>query len=315
MTPGRRDLRSASPREARTTLPPMPTDVAAAERFLLSTARLLDRHRAAVLLHGAPVDPVLAALRAYRNPDGGFGHALEPDVRGPESEPTAALHALEVLAGVDALDDPMTEGVHRWVASVALPDGGVPFVLPTTAAFPHAPWMVPSDGGSHLTFALAGELLAAGAPGGPWLDRGTDWCWRTLEGGAPLPAYTVKFALGFLDRVPEKDDTRARAAVELLRPRVGADGTVPVEGGTEDERLRPLTLSPRPGARSRTLFSDAQIADDLDRLAADQRDDGGWTFDWLAWSAGQADEWRGALTLGALVTLAAHGRVAVPLTS
>ena len=291
----------------------MPTDVIAAERFILSGARLLDRHRAAVLLHGAPAAPVLDALRAYRNPDGGFGHALEPDVRGPGSEPTAALHALEVLAGVNALDDPMVDGVHRWVATVALPDGGVPFVVPATAASPHAPWMVPSDGGSHLTFALAGLLLEAGTGGEPWRDRGLAWSWARLEDDEPLPAYSVKFALGFLDRVPEEDDARARTAIEALRPRVGADGTIAVKGGTEDERLHPLTLSPRPGARSRALFTEEQIEADLDRLEADQQDDGGWTFDWLAWSAGQENEWRGALTLLALTTLAAHGRVAVPL--
>ncbi len=284
----------------------MPKDVDAAERFVHANARLLDRHRLAVLLHGAPVAPVLDALRAYRNPDGGFGHALEPDVRAPESEPAAALHALDVLAGIGALDDPMVAGAAAWVAAIAAPDGGVPFVLPTAAAHPHAPWMVPSDGGSHLTFALAGALWEAGS-GEPWLGRATEWCWARLEGPDELSAYTVKFALDFLDRVP--DEARAGAAIESLRPRIGADGTIPVPGGTEDERLTPLTLSERPGARSRALFRDDQIEADLDLLERRQQDDGGWTFDWLAWSPGQTVEWRGALTLRALATLRAHGRV------
>ena len=43
---------------------------------------------------------VLATLRAYRNRDGGFGHALEPDVRAPESEPASTLHGLEVLGEI-----------------------------------------------------------------------------------------------------------------------------------------------------------------------------------------------------------------------
>ena len=146
----------------------MQVDVDSAERFVLANARLLDRHRLAVLLHGAPVAPVLDALRAYRNPDGGFGHALEPDVRAPESEPAATLHALEVLAGIGALEDPMVADAAAWVATIADPDGGVPFVLPTAAAHPHAPWMVPSDGGSHLTFAIAGALWEAGSSE-PWL--------------------------------------------------------------------------------------------------------------------------------------------------
>src|SRR5918998_5528909 len=99
----------------------MPIDVEAAERFVLANARLLDRHRLAELLHGAPTAPVLQALRAYRNPDGGFGHALEPDVRAPQSEPAAALHALEVLSGIGALDDPMVAGAAAWVAGIAAP--------------------------------------------------------------------------------------------------------------------------------------------------------------------------------------------------
>jgi hypothetical protein len=287
----------------------MPVQIDSAERFVLANARLLDRHRLAVLLHGAPVEPVLDALRAYRNPDGGFGHALEPDVRAPDSEPAAVLHALDVLAGIGRLDDPMVAEAAAWVASIADPDGGVPFVLPTAAAHPHAPWMVPSDGESHLTFALAGILWEAGSRE-PWLQDATELCWAKLERPDQLSAYFVKFALDFLDRVP--DETRARESIEKLRSRIGPDGSIPVPGGTEDERLTPLTLSERPGRRSRALFTDDEIEVDLRRLEQRQEDDGGWTFDWLAWSPGQSVEWRGAMTLRALETLGAHGRIELP---
>ena len=126
-------------------MPGMPVDVDAAEQFILANARLLDRHRLAVHRHGAPVSAVLDALRAYRNPDGGFGHGLEPDVRAPNSEPASTLHALEVLLGAGAPDDPMVADAAGWIGSIAAPDGGVPFVMPTAAAYPHAPWMVPSS--------------------------------------------------------------------------------------------------------------------------------------------------------------------------
>lgn len=285
----------------------MPVDVQSAERFIFANARLLDRHRLAVLRHGAAVKPVLDTLRAYLNPDGGFGHALEPDVRGPESEPAATLHALEVLAGIGALDDPMVADAAAWIATVADADGGVPFVTPTYAVYPHAPWMVPSDGGSHLTFAIAGVLWEAGSSE-PWLPRATEWCWAKLERSDELGAYFVKFALDFLDTVP--DAARARATIEHLRSRIDSDGSIAVAGGTENERLRPLTLSARPGARSRGLFTEAQIEADLRQLEQAQQPDGGWAFDWLAWSPGQSAEWRGALTLRALATLSGHGRIA-----
>ena len=54
----------------------------------------------------ASSDPsgLLAALDGYRNPDGGYGWGLEPDLRTPESQPGAALHAqgswsIQTLAG------------------------------------------------------------------------------------------------------------------------------------------------------------------------------------------------------------------------
>jgi hypothetical protein len=286
----------------------MPADVAAAERFVLNAARLLDRHRLAALMHDASAAPVLDALRAYRNPDGGFGHALEPDVRTPHSEVAATLTALHILAEVGASGDSMVEDAAAWVGSVASPDGALPFVLPTAADYPHAPWMVSSGEGSHLTFAIAGALWEAGSTD-PWLERATDWCWAKLERPDELSAYWVKFSLEFLDAVP--DEARAVSAIESLRPRIGDDGSIPVPGGTENERLTPVTLSERPGSRSRALFEDEQIERDLDVLESGQQDDGGWTFEWLAWSPGQELEWRGALTVRALDVLARHGRLAL----
>ena len=285
------------------TVVPMRIDLAVAEAFVYSSARVLDRHRMAVLLHDAPVAPVLTALAAYRNPDGGYGHALEPDARGPESETTAVLHALEVLDEVDALNDPLGD-VAGWVAGVAEPDGGVPFVLPSAAAYPLAPWMV-ADGGSHLTFGLA--ALLAGAEN-PWLPAATEWCWQRLANVDELTGYWLKFAFDFLDRTP--DAARAERVLETLAPLLRPDGSVRVDGGNDDEALSALTLSPRPDERSRKLFTDAQIATGLDELEAAQQSDGGWTFDWAAWAPGQASEWRGLVTLRSLQILKANGRLA-----
>jgi hypothetical protein len=284
----------------------MPVDIDAAERFIHANARLLDRHRLAVLLHAVPPAPVLDALRAYRNPDGGFGHGLEPDIRAPDSEPAAVVGALEVLAEIDALDDPMVADAAAWIATIAEPDGGVPFMLPAGAAHPHAPFLSPSAGSSFLTFALAGALQEAGSHE-PWLARATDSSWARLDGPDELDAYGIKCALAFLDAVPDAD--RAAAAIERLRPRLEPDGSIPVRGGTEHERLTPVTLSPRPGSRSRALFTGDQIEADLDELERGQQEDGGWEIDWLKWSAGQAVDARGAVTLRALTALRAHGRL------
>jgi len=200
----------------------------------------------------------------------------------------------------------MVADAAAWIAAIAEPDGGVPFVLPTAAAHPRAPWMSPSSGGSFLTYALAAQLRQAGSAE-PWLDRATEWCWAELESGDELSANGVRFALDFLDTVP--DEARANAVIERLRPQLDDEGSIAVSGGVEDERITPLGLSERPGTRGRALFTEAQIEADLARLEHEQQDDGGWTFDWLAWSPGQSVEWRGAMTVWALTRLREHGLV------
>lgn len=283
------------------------TDIEAARTFIHANGRLVDRHRLATLLDGDGTEPLLAALRAYRNPDGGFGHALEPDVRCPGSQPAATLQALEILVEAGATGDPMVAGAADWVASVAEPDGGVTTTLPSARGYPRAPWMEPSTGSGFLTYALAGRLWQAGSET-RWLDGATAWCWDQLEGEEEVGGYTVKFAVDFLDAVP--DPSRAAAALQRLRPALDADGCVAVPGGTENERLTPLDFSPSPGLLSRALFTDDQIDADLDRLQAGQHEDGGWTVDYLQWSPGQALEWRGIATVHALAVLRANGRLA-----
>ena len=84
--------------------------------------------------------------------------------------------------------------------------------------------------------------------------------------------------------------------------------TLPVEGGLADEAIRPLEFSPAPGTPLRAHLDEAVVAADLDRLAAGQRDDGGWAVDFTAYSPAAALEWRGYATVEAVGVLRAHGR-------
>ncbi|MYU47712.1 hypothetical protein GTV15_07535, partial [Streptomyces sp. SID7803] len=52
-----------------------------AEQFIWLTARVLEQRRFAHQFLAAGADPVETALTAYANEDGGYGHALEPDLR------------------------------------------------------------------------------------------------------------------------------------------------------------------------------------------------------------------------------------------
>ena len=283
----------------------MPIDHPAAESFIWSAARLADRHRYSLLFKGGPAELVVDAVRAYGNPDGGFGHALEPDLRGPGSQPGPTLYALEILNEAGAADGELARAARAWVARIADPDGGIPTVLPGFEAYPHAPWWT-LEPGSMLTLALAAVSHAGGVTDDEWLHRATGWCWNAIETNEQPGSYWLKFACAFLDAVPEEE--RARAAIESLATRVDVTAVAPV-GGVEGEVLRPLDVSPRPGSRSRGLVGEAHVEAHLDLVESEQQRDGGWMFDWLAWSPAQTNDWRGHVTIRALTWLRDNQRL------
>lgn len=290
----------------------MSPDLGAAEQFLCASARLLERHRFAHLFGAGGAEPVLQALRAYRNPDGGFGHALEPDLRAPSSQPVGVQTAMEILHEAGAQDDPMIGPACDFLAGIALPDGGIPFALDSAAGYPKGPWWEPADVSSLTqTAANAAALLALGVSH-PWLDGATAFCRQRIAAfdvSHPHPGlgYDLLFAVRFLDAVP--DEARAAAALDALRGPVHTSGLVALEPGTPGELQSPLGLSPLPGSRSRRLFDEATIARHLDVLAGGQQPDGGWTFPWPEWNPAATLEWRGMVTVEALKVLRANGRL------
>ena len=282
----------------------MSIDLPAAENFIWSAARLVDRHRYAMLFADGPAKLVVEALRGYRNPDGGFGHGLEPDLRCPSSQPVPTQYALEILNEAGAAGSEIARTARAWIASIAEPDGGVPSVVPGFEDYPHAPWMTP-ESGSFITLALAAVLHAGGVTDDEWLERATDWSWRSIKAREEPRGYWLEFACRFLDAVP--DDERAREAIESLAGRIDLSDVAPV-GAVEGETLRPLDFSPRPDTRTRTLFSQKLIEAHLDLVESEQQEDGGWMFDWLAWSPAQTNDWRGNVTIRALRWLRDNGR-------
>ena len=104
------------------------------------------------------------------------------------------------------------------------------------------------------------------------------------------------------------DRGRARDALGPLGRMIFDQDMVTLEPGTPGEVHTPLDFAPLPGSLARELFSGSLIAAHLDHLAAAQRDDGGWMFNWLAWSPAAEREWRGAVTVDALHILRANGR-------
>lgn len=283
-------------------------DLDAARAFVHGHARLIDRRRLQHAFDDAPAGLVLAALTAYRNPDGGFG-ALEPDLRTPASQPIPVRYALDVLAELPASDDTraLALGALDWLTTITNDDGGVPFVLPSAAEQAAAPWLPPSPESSlTATAQLAAGALRLGLDH-PWLAGASGYCWERVGQVSPADAYAFLFVVDFLDATPDRD--RADRALEALAAQVPAGGRITVGDGADGEALEPLVVASRPEHAGARLFAPAVLAAALDTLEAGQGDGGGWDFDWARWNPAAAWEWRGAVTVNALATLRAYGRL------
>jgi hypothetical protein len=289
----------------------MSDQLTAARSFMAGHARLLDRRRFELLFDGADVEPVLAALSAYRNADGGYGHGLEPDLRAPESQPAAAFHAFEVFADVAPVTAPEAVELCDWLDAVALPDGGLPFALPIEDPSGCAPFWAQAD--PHAFSLQITAIVAAhanrvaahdpGVAGHPWLARTTSCCLAAIDALEAAPAaYELAFAVRFLDAAHDRDGA-APPLLARIAEYVPRDGRLRVTGGLADEALRPVDLAPEPGRPARTLLDEPAVAADLERLAAEQADDGGWSVDFQSYSPAAALEWRGYATVRALSVL------------
>jgi hypothetical protein len=283
-------------------------DIDAAIGFLAANGRVLDRRRFERLFAGGEAGPVRDAVAAYRNPDGGFGHALEPDGRSPGTQPLAIELALRTLDEAGEWDAALVDGACGWLAEHAPGEGGAVFVDPSIEGWPHAPWWVPEDGqpASLITTGLLAATLHARRVRHPWLDRATDLLWARIDDLTATGPYDMRAVLRFLEHVPARE--RAQRAFDRIGPMIVAQGLVTLDPGAAGEIHTPLDFAPLPGSLARSLFDKPVIDAHLDHLAAAQRDDGGWMFNWLAWSPAAEREWRGALTVEALHLLRANGR-------
>ena len=292
----------------------MTVDLGAAADFLAGSARVLDRRRFDLLFWDGDVAPVLAAVDGYRNPDGGYGWGLEPDLRSRTSQPGGALHAFEVFADVGDEASERAVELADWLGSVALSDGGLPFALPVPDPAACAPFWAgadPTTSSLQITavVARAAHRAAADLPAlaaHPWLGRATGFCLAAVADPGPAHPMELAFAVQFLDaaagRAPAVTD-----ALDRLRPHVPADGLLHVTGGAEDEFMRPLDFAPVPGGPARTLFAPAVVEAELERLAAAQQADGGWRVDFDSYSPAATLEWRGHRTVEALCLLRDNG--------
>jgi hypothetical protein len=302
-----------------------PDALARARSFVGESARPLERARAAFLFDGAPRSDVLAELAAFRNSDGGFGHALGPDLRMPGSSVIATTHGLQTLREVNAdAGEPLARGAVAWLLASYDPDARTwPLIPPEANHHPRAPWWTYADEGQaeawgHYLANPRAEIVGYLYDYAPLVrddlrDTLTADVVRHAEEHADALAMFDLLCYKRLLETPDLPDGIAERLVRALLPAVRAH--VQTEPGAwADYGLRPLDMAPAPDTAFAGELSGAVDAN-LDYLIRTQQADGSWAPTW-SWDDDYPDvwaqaevEWRGRLVVDNLCRLAAWGRL------
>ncbi len=299
-------------------------DTQRARTFIFTQARPLERSLYAFHFENGSGEAVLSELSKFQNQDGGFGRALEPDLRTPDSSVVATTVALQTLLRLDAPEEhPLVRGaMHYLLDNYHAEQSFWPISPPTVDNAPHAPWWQPGSGSaaraeeqyinpraeivgylfeypSYTTLEFRSNLLDDVLD---WVDHRPD----QIE----MHDLLCLLSLSRVRRLPSPSRARLMAKVKKA-----VAATVSLDpAGWGDYVLRPLDIARSPSSPFAPLFGDA-LNLDLDYRIEQQGSDGAWLPAWSwgelyveAWPQARRDR-SGVLTLGMLSTLDAFGRI------
>src|SRR5262245_49887651 len=174
-----------------------------AREFIYANARAVDRAAYEVVFESGTTDRLIDALRSYANPDGGYGHALEPDLRTPASQPLHTETALTILQQCGVRRPDIADRCCDFLAAVAHADTALPAFLPGALEYPAAPhWQAGFGGEPTLdrTLGMTALLLWHGARH-PWALQAVAQCRIHLAGATITEAHHLLYAFQFASSV------------------------------------------------------------------------------------------------------------------
>ena len=265
---------------------------------------------------------VIKGLRNFQNPDGGFGNAIEPDVRMKNSSVVATKFALQILLDINAkASEPLVQdGIAYLLNNYDHRKQLWPLVSKEVMEEPHAPWWdfhgLEKEFGGFLANPKAGILRCL-------LDYHelvpkallNEVSVSLISHFKELPTEMIFFdAINFLQLLQShslEDSIRNQILTKLKLVAKKLVQTVPE--AWKKFSIKPLWLVPSPNAPLAALLKQ-DLQRNLDFEINNQNDDGSWSPTWTwgnqwpdVWKVAE-QEWKGMLTLAMLRSLRAFNR-------
>jgi hypothetical protein len=292
-----------------------------AVNYLKQHGRPLEQALYAYHFEGGSVQAVIDELARFQNSDGGFGHALEADLRLDNSSVIATTVAMQRLGEIHAPHDHLVvKAACQYLRDTYEPErANWPIIPPNVDDAPHAPWW---EYGGELSRSLANpraEILG-------YLYEYPDQFDETmraqvteslmshfLSGSDEIEMNEVHCYVRLCETPELPTDLKSQIVEKLKRVVDRAVARDPQEW--HSYVLQPLSVVSHPDSPFAAQLT-REVDTNLNFVIENQAKDGSWGPNWSwfglypdVWPIAERD-WRSILTLNTLCTLAAFGRLA-----
>ena len=291
--------------------------------FLRAQARPLEVARFENIFSGSRVEDVLNELRKFQNSDGGFGHALEADLRAPESSALCTSVAFQIIRDhkISRGHEIVQRGIHYLTETVDRSEAHWRIIPESAGSSPHAPWWKQEGREEEYkgfslnpTAEILGYLLDYGEAvrGERIISEMTDRVVDSLRSLESVEMHDLLCCLRLLDTEHLPSTVRECLQSELSRLIPDAVATTPEQW--REYGLRPLLVIRFPDSPFIGGLEEA-ISLNLDFELEEQNSNGSWSPTW-SWGGNYPEswecakrEWSGVLTLDKLIFLARFDRI------
>lgn len=286
-----------------------------ARDFILTNARMIERRLFEFHFANGDKNGVFHAVYAYRNPDGGFGHGLEPDTASPESQPLFSIMALETLDEVGCLTkEIILKDFMPYFESITTEKGGVPWMFRPKSDYPcEGHFKKVKEWAALSTTAPLLGVLEKYEIDIPWMKKAEEFVWSEFERIQDKHVFCylcVPRWLTFLTNTRSKE--KANKRISNLKKWISVDGVICNDKSDDGWGLygKPHSLNYANSTESilYSMFNKETIESDLQTLIEKQKEDGRWDT-WYGISEGTKLEWVGIQTLWVLKTLKNYNKI------
>ena len=275
----------------------MSIDLGKAQAFIHGKGTLFERALFDNLFDGGTATRLEAIILCYKNPDNGFGHGFEHDLKAPESNPLALEYLLSVMKYAQIERGTILEGVSSWVES-EMDEAGNLQIPESTRDYPLAPWWQ-ETGGQTMPDSIVGNLMHFGAATETLVDRTRRWASgrhspQSIKANKWLfMAYHAVDFFFAIDDFPNLDALREATIENVVRC---------AESVPEDQYHSVFSFAPKPDSPIAKALPTGLLDKCLGSLENAQQEDGCWL------DQHNLPQWYPATTINVLLALRRYGR-------